>query len=297
MRSFVFKPSKKFIFNTKNSPSDSAQHSFKYQRLSPAQIRFEVSKPVRPFNRFSRPKIADTGIDPSSAFIHFVNKDPSHPYIKSESSIYEDYNIKTNSPKIPVKLNRINSLSKEDIFQTKTSSNNYIFPLIKINNNNYDNKKNENNYLATDHISFRIPKGHIAKSFSKPDFPFLEMKRGFDINQESGSFWVPRNELSGASNRSSVDYNIISGQEEKSRQHIGIFEKKIFNKKKGIAEFSDYQKPSNINPNLKYLKRFEENKNRFKFYKGVFSDLYDSASKNGNMYLPFRTDNVKKKNV
>ena len=298
MSPFVFKPSKQIIFSTKHSTIDTTKHRYKIPRLSPALRRFNAVKPVRPFNRFSQPKIADTGIDPSSCFIHFIKKDPAHPYMKSESSIYDDYKIKY-SPNIPIK-NNLKSISNENILSTKTLSNNYKLPSIKISNTNRNNnnfsatKRYESTYLSTDNISIR-PKNEITKSYSNLHYPFLEMKEGFDINQESGSYWVPRDEFGSVSNRSSVDYNIISGIEEQPKQHIGMFEKNIFNKKKGIAEFSDYIKPFNINPNYKFLKRYDENKDRFKFYKGVFSELYDSASKNGNMYLPFRSDNKKKK--
>ena len=100
------------------------------------------------------------------------------------------------------------------------------------------------------------------------------------------------------SNRSSVGYDIITNKDVLSANTdgFGILDKASNNKKKGVAEFSDYLKPFNYNPNKRYLKNYEENNNRFRFYKGVFSELYDSAAKNGNLYMPFKgINNTKNK--
>ena len=57
---FVFKPSKKFIFNPRPK-IDKAQNLYHEQKLSIVQKNFEAYKPVRPFNRFGKSKIANTG--------------------------------------------------------------------------------------------------------------------------------------------------------------------------------------------------------------------------------------------
>ena len=71
-------------------------------------------------------------------------------------------------------------------------------------------------------------KYQISKSFSKPDYLFVEMKKRFDINQESGSYSVSYKENRIASNRSSFNYNIINGQVEKEQRHIVVFWKKLY---------------------------------------------------------------------
>ena len=61
-----------------------------------------------------------------------------------------------------------------------------------------------------------------------------------------------------------------------------------------LAEFIDYLTPFNYNPNKRYLKYFDKNKNRFHFYKGLFRDLFDSAVRNENIYISFKGDNHSK---
>ena len=137
----------------------------------------------------------------------------------------------------------------------------------------------------------------VSKSVDKKDiienkyYPYLKMKSEFGTNQNSESYWVPQIQNKATmSNRSSVGYNIINNKDIPSANTdgFGILDKASNNKKKGVAEFSDYLKPFNYNPNKRYLKSFEDNNNRFRFYKGVFSELYDSAAKNGSIYMPFR---------
>jgi hypothetical protein len=40
---------------------------------------------------------------------------------------------------------------------------------------------------------------------------------------------------------------------------------------------------------------YEKDPTVFMRYKGIFSELYDSAWKNGNIYLPFRKENALKR--
>ena len=143
----------------------------------------------------------------------------------------------------------------------------------------------------------------VSKSVDKKDnidnkyYPYLKMKSEFGTNQNSDSYWVPQIQNKATmSNRSSVGYNIITNNDNISAKHdgFGILDKASNNKKKGVAEFSDYLKPFNYNPNKRYLKCFEENNNRFRFYKGPFSELYDSAAKNGSIYMPFKSVNRSK---
>ena len=78
--------------------------------------------------------------------------------------------------------------------------------------------------------------------------------------------------------------DIISKHDYETDERFATYGRRDFLRK----EFSDYLKPFNYNPNKRYLKCFEDNHNRFRYYKGVFSELYDSAAKNGSIYMPFR---------
>ena len=287
---FVFKPTKKFIFNPR-PPVDKPLNSYREQKLTLVQKNFNSYKPVRPFNRFGKPKIANTGIDPSSVFINFNNKDPTKPYNAKDSSIYNEYYHKY-VPTEPLKWSIGNTYicNDEKLLPRREQFKEYYFTHPK----KEEEEKYRNNYLSTDHLSIRP---NISKSLDNRSYPFLKMKGEFDMNQNSDSYWVPMvQKRATMSNRSSVEYDIINNRHNPitGAPGFGILDKALNNKKKGVAEFSDYLKPFNINPNKRYLKCFDENNNRFHFYKGVFSELYDSAAKNGNIYLPFKGNNHSK---
>ena len=99
-------------------------------------------------------------------------------------------------------------------------------------------------------------------------------------------------------NTSSVEYNILSPQEKNNIAGaviMKILDKKIAAKKKGVAEFSDLTRPFNPNFFPIYTNSFNENNNIFMKYNGVFSHLYDSAHKNGDLVVPFRNEKDKNK--
>ena len=288
---FIFKPSKKFIFNPR-PPVVKTLNAYREQKLTLVQKNFDSYKPVRPFNRFGKPKVADTGIDPSSVFINFNNKDPTKPYNVKDSSIYNEYYHKY-IPTEPLRWSIGNTCicNDEKLLPKKEQFKDYYFS----NHKKDDIEKYKNNYLSTDNISIRMP--NISKSLDSKNFPYLKMKSEFGTNQNSESYWVPQvQNRATMSNRSSVEYDIINNEKNPITGvvNVGILDKAVNNKKKGVAEFSDYLKPFNYNPNKRYLKCYDRNNNRFHFYKGVFSELYDSTARNGNIYIPFKGDNHKK---
>ena len=294
---FVFKPTKKFIFNPR--PKDQLPiKSYKEPKLSIVQKNFNTIRPVRPFNRFGVQKVSNSGIDPSTVFINFNNKDPDHPSLNKDSKIYDDYMNKY-IPTEPAKwsIGYTYNCKDEKLLPRKEQFKDYYF----IKRSKEDEINYKDNYLPTDHISIRMPK--ISKSVDKRDqienkyYPYLKMKSEFGANQNSESHWVPQIQNKATmSNRSSVEYNIINNSNiiSASTDGFGILDKASNNKKKGVAEFSDYLKPFNYNPNKRYLQCYEDNKNRFHFYKGIFSELYDSAAKNGNIYVPFKGESQSK---
>ena len=284
---FIFKPSKKFIFNPR-PPVEKPLNSYREQKLTSVQKNFESYKPVRPFNRFGKPKIADSGIDPSSVFINFNNKDPTKPFNTKDNSVYNEYYHKY-VPTEPLKWSIGNTCvcNDEKLLPRREQFKEYYFPK----NEKEDIEKYRNRYLSTDHISIRMPS--VSKSVDNKSFPYLKMKSEFGTNQNSDSYWVPQvQRMATMSNRSSVEYDIINhfNNPVAGYANFGILDRALNNKKKGVAEFSDYLKPFNSNPNKRYLKCYDNNNNRFHFYKGVFSELYDSAARNGNIYKPFKGD-------
>ena len=73
---------------------------------------------------------------------------------------------------------------------------------------------------------------------------------------------------------------------------MGMMNKKIANRKKGISEFYDITNPYSSNWDKNYTNCVEKYPKIFKQYTGVFSHMYDAARKNGNLGMPFRKENI-----
>jgi hypothetical protein len=293
---FVFKPSKNFIFTSKEKKKFVEYEPYKTKSIPKSQKLFSTINPVRPFNRFMKPKKANTGVDPMQIFINFINKDFSKPYKSALSSCYKndkkDIQIENTKWSLGTTCNcpRKQFLPKMDPYK------NYYF--IK-----NDDNKNKNNlrmtYLSTDHISIKTP-----DMLNTIDFKKIENKKSvlnlkkLNFNSESNSYWVPFiHQDDNNFNRSSVDYNIINYTENKSsgRREATILERSVNNKKKGVTEFTQLQRTFEPNFRPKFAQMFEENNKRFLKYKGTFTQLYDSYNKNGNVYQPFSKSNSNEK--
>ena len=293
---FVFKPSKNFIFTSKEKKKFVEYEPYKTNSVPKSQKLFSTINPVRPFNRFIKPKKANTGVDPIQIFINFINKDFSKPYKNTLSSCYnndkKDIQIENTKWSLGTTCNcpRKQFLPKTDPYK------NYYF--IK----NDDNKNKDNlrmTYLSTDHISIKTPDMLNTIDFKKIDNKksVLNLKK-LNFNSESNSYWVPFNHQDDNNfNRSSVDYNIINYKNNKisGKREPTILEKSINNKKKGVTEFSQLQRPFEPNYSPKYAEMFRENNRRYMKYKGIFTQLYDSYNRNGNVYQPFSKSNSNEK--
>ena len=293
---FVFKPSKNFIFTSKEKKKFVEYELYKTKSVPKSQKLFSTINPVRPFNRFIKPKKANTGVDPMQIFINFINKDFSKPYKNTLSSCYnndkKDIQIENTKWSLGTTCNcpRKQFLPKTDPYK------NYYF--IK----NDDNKNKDNlrmTYLSTDHISIKTPDMLNTIDFKKIDNKktVLNLKK-LNFNSESNSYWVPFNHQDDNNfNRSSVDYNIINYKNNKisGKREPTILEKSINNKKKGVTEFSQLQRPFEPNYSPKYAEMFRENNRRYMKYKGIYTQLYDSYNRNGNVYQPFSKSNSNEK--
>ena len=299
---FRFKPSKKFIFSQKTRNSNLYNLQFrKSHSFSSRRKVFNTIVPVKPFTRFIKPKIYGTGADPSTTFLHFMNKDCEKPYKKQISPIITQ-GIDNPPPKnikwsigTTYKCNNKEYLPKVDPFKE------YYFH--SRNNDELKNDKYITNYSSRDKININMNiNNNIDKNLiknktlntSEKKFDLLKMKKKFNFNSESESFWSPyviHNDNNNF-NRSSVHYNIINNKENKisGKKEISIIEKTVNNKKKGVTEFFHLQRNYEPNYSPKFSLFYKENRNGFMKYKGIFTDLYDSCNKNGNIYQPFKMD-------
>ena len=297
---FIFSPTKKFIFTTKPR-NITMKPKYTKQKLAPNQIHFTTFHPVQPLQRFGKAKIYNTGIDPPKVFSDFCQKDSDKPYKRFISPI-----ITRNTQYIPTSplkwgVGCTKSCHREKLVPKYDPYKEYNFldkkranKIIGRNSNNtsYENNKSfEKTYLPTDHISIREPK--LSRTIDNDNislFPFLKIKSQFNTTSDSNSFWVPRNNANKTiANRSSVDYNIINNKDDNSneiKKNI-LFNKTLHNKKKGIEEFLFCQRSFAPNYNQTFLRLMRENGDRFRKYKGIFTELYDSATKNGNIFKPF----------
>lgn len=73
---------------------------------------------------------------------------------------------------------------------------------------------------------------------------------------------------------------------------MGMMDKKVANRKKGLCEFEDLTNPFSSNWDQHYKGCTEKYPNIFKQYKGIFSNMYDAAHRNGNIVIPFRKEKV-----
>ena len=287
---FVFKPpqkfllpSKKYVYHKSNRPKSAA--------LTKAQKLFNKKTSVRPLTRFIKPKIYGTGADPSQIFIHFINKEIIKPYKRATSAVYLEEKSFPHNQKLKWAIGTTCKCNDEDLLPKRDKFKDYYFSEKK---NNRDKDKIKNTYLPTDHISINRA---IEIDKSKINSPFFRMKEKFNNNTESGSFWVPRKYNNDKNfNRSSVSYNIISNEENKysGKKENSIIERMSNNKRKGVTEMLDLQSKNELNFRPLYNNFLKENNNGFMKYKGVFTELYDSIRKNGNIYKPFTIENNKK---
>lgn len=155
-----------------------------------------------------------------------------------------------------------------------------------------DQAKYKTKFSDTDHISVKVPKAGDVDVESS----YLNLKKKYGAHTETyNDCWMPQGNFKTMNNRSSVRYDIISngGIKHGGSTEIRILDKKLANRKKGVAEFCDI--PQNNSYNKKFAGYLDENKRVFHAYKGIFSHMYDAAHRNGNIVVPFRKgDNNKK---
>ena len=245
------------------------------------QKQFAAPKPVREYHRFIPEQYANTGINPSSNLKEFMQKDIIHPLERDRTSLYQ-----RTSYDLPSRQNKW-SLNYGVVCPTEANVpkfqqyKEYYFPK----RTSESVEKYKNTYLSTDNVAIKIPKFDTKK---KEDF--LNMKQQYNFNTESGSSWGPRSYSKSVNNHSSVNYDIITfkGGEGSCDNTANILEKKLINKKKAVGEFNDLTKAFSVNLNKKYEGAYKDNKKTFYHFNGIFTHLYDSSFRNGNIIMPFR---------
>ena len=262
-----------------------------FQTHTIKQKLFNKPRPMRPYERFIPTKIALTGVDPSGNINEFISNDIIHPmkrpnlYIKTFSVDNSKKNIGMDNRwalKTTAKCNDRKSLPKLQPFVS------YYFP-PKYNNKDIDNYRKFS--LKTDHIGIQVPRCEKVSQ----DKSFIKLKTDYCFNTETKkeNEWVPLTCKNSTNNISSKDYNIINFKplpKANPNPHI-LLNKTLYFKKKGIGEFADLTKTFRVNFNKEFADQLKENPYRFRKYQGIFSDMYDSSHKNGDIITPFGKNN------
>ena len=238
--SFIFRPSRKYNFscqtthnNFRDNDSLELIKTYKPGKIPLIQKNFSIVKPVRPFCRFGKAKIAENGINTEKVFLNFSYHDVEKPYTKPIAKSITEGTKYVPTSTLRWSVGTTYCCTNETILPKKDPYKEYNFVTR---NNKREKSIYHETYLPTDHISIRMP------DFSKPEdknpFPFLRMKGAYGKHSGSNSFWSPRryNDFTTA-NRSSVSYNIINNGDNSISgvKDVCIFEKTIHNKKKGLG--------------------------------------------------------------
>ena len=262
-----------------------------FQTHTIKQKLFNKPRPMRPYERFIPTKIALTGVDPSGNINEFISNDIIHPmkrpnlYIKTFSVDNSKKNIGMDNRwalKTTAKCNDRKSLPKLQPFVS------YYFP-PKYNNKDIDNYRKFS--LKTDHIGIQVPR--CEKVSQEKSFIKLKTDYYFNTETKKENEWVPLTCKNSTNNISSKDYNIINFKplpKANPNPHI-LLNKTLYFKKKGIGEFADLTKTFRVNFNKEFADQLKENPYRFRKYQGIFSDMYDSSHKNGDIITPFGKNN------
>ena len=262
-----------------------------FQTFTLKQKLFNKPRPTRPYERFIPTKMALTGVDPSGNINEFISNDIIHPmtrpnlYAKTFSIDNSKKDIDMNNRwalRTTVKCNDRKSMPKMQPYVS------YYLP-PEYNNKNIDKYRKFS--LKTDHIGIQVPRCEKVSQ----DKSFIKLKTDyyFNIETKKENEWVPLTCKNSTNNVSSKDYNIINFKpilKTNPNSHI-LLNKNLYFKKKGIGEFADLTKTFKVNFNKEFSEKIKANPLRFRKYKGIFSEMYDSSHKNGDIITPFGKSN------
>ena len=208
-----------------------------------------------------------TGIDPNGSFLEFTRKD-----VCRNIDIYRDTLKKIAQDRTANPTQRPSHLPSR---QSAVDSS-----LI---NQTYNNTR-----ISTDHISYEPPKS--VRPFQKI-YDQIIIQPAHTANIETAeTSWKPFNSIKTLNNKSSVGYDILSnGSNKYSACDVpSIMERKITNRKKGVAEYADLTRVTALRMNAVHNEAYERNFNVFKKKTGVFTHMYDAAVRNGGISNPFK---------
>lgn len=141
--------------------------------------------------------------------------------------------------------------------------------------------------LKTDHISFNPPAN--TQRFQNV-YDKLLTKSPYSSNFQTQKGWKEMSGYKTVNNRSSVTYNILTQEPNpwSGAQILRTLDKKVTNRKKGIAEFCDLGNVGAAKVNQGHHEAMASDPKVFYRKLGTFSNTYDAAVRNGNPGGPFK---------
>jgi len=208
-----------------------------------------------------------------------LNSNDDKNIIKSSNSNFMDFT------KSIYKIDNKFSLRN---FQTERDLNQNVYLNTDTNTSKSNNllNKEESKYIVKN-LKCKIIKLYI-KSFNLIII-FINLDK-YNPNTETYNYgWEPKSGYKSVSNRSSVIYNIVSHSLNKVSGCLnnGLMDKKLLNKKKVITETLDLKDVFQPKEEKNYINVINDNKNFFRKYTGIFTNICDAANKNGNIIQPF----------
>lgn len=210
---------------------------------------------------------ANSGTDPYGSYREFMKKDVQKPIRTSALPQYQNNN-----------QDHFKSLQNTWAVGTTKYTKTKVQPDGTMTR---DFKPVHKHNIKTDHISVEPPASE--RPFQKI-YDQMLTKPAYDKNQVSTKPWVPNASVEQTvNNRSSVSHNIINHQDNthSGLLNVGVMDKTVCNRKKGIGECSDLMHIYANKSNPDFVKAFNADPNQFKRKTGVFSHLYDAAHRFG----------------
>lgn len=130
---------------------------------------------------------------------------------------------------------------------------------------------------------------------------FLDLKGNFSPIKQTNNPYIPTPHHLYLGNCSSVSFNIITNEKDEKKFNtpknmIDINKSRVNFKKIGLSKYYDLEKPISLHFNKEYKQEYSKNPGIFKYYKGIFSGMYENAIRNGNIYPPFDNKLIRERN-
>ncbi len=262
-----------------NSPSSHSNSPIIKQHLPPKFQR-------RLILRHEAKKSEAPGCSEFGVLSEMIKKELVKPFDRSKelSEFYMKKNYSVNLDEVKDKwaFNYVKQSASPDKIPKMQQYKSYNFPLINKEGKEYY----KNCFVENDNINIKPPK---IKDGNKNKF--LKMKQKFNSSVEMKEHcWQVKVAENSINNRSSVSYNIISQDENKVSgwRMPKALDVKVNNMKKGVSEYYDLSRLQAPNYSPKFAESLEKNKEQFRGFNGIFSNVYVSSHRNGNLIQPFK---------